>query len=1379
MKRISVFLIILWITGWNYSHGFIIKSGNQRVERFVNAQGFFQNTVKAITSDSFGYLWFATSNGLVRYDGYTFEYFYLDPDNPESLSNNNLTHLLTDSSGNLWIGSMQGTCLYFGEQERFLRFGEAGKNVSLIKEDPKKRVWIAEDLTLRIFEQADQQPDSIKKTGEIDLNNLVEGNSIVDIEFWTESVLIVATNLKIYQLTISDELLSTDLTALPFDFMARNLRKLVKIENSLWIGTNSGLYQTVPDKSRLITVNSYLNADVSNNSQGYGILSLFLDKEQALWIGTERHGFLKYEHNKNDFISFEYDPKVDNGLTSNRINCFYEDAYGVMWIGTAQGGINKLDKHQKPFQNYSHNPYDDQSISDNLITDIREAKDGRIWFSFFEKTVCRTEEKIDPSGGQRIRFERMEQQLGQLKNQRIQSIFQDNRGYWWMGTTQDVYFYDEKQDKLKKIEFVAGDSTMYTSENRVITQIDDQHILIGGLQIYLLKDPWKLLENNQPVQVNSQLNLGINNLVFDLVKDDYGSYWFAARRGIFRTVFENGKMEIRYQLSASEGADSLRLSYNNIFSIHADSNNNIWLGSFGGGLTKIQLNSTGVPEKIKEYHKKDGLPDEAVYGILEDNHGIFWLPTDMGICRFDPHTEAFDVYNVNDGILNNNFRQSAFLKTKSGILLMGGLNGLTVFDPEKIIKNPVSPDVLITQLKINNQNIDPGKEYNGKVIIDRSISSSKKLVLIPKHRNISLDIIVQHSSAPQKNQLSYILEGVNSDWVNIAEGKATATYTNLNPGTYLFRYKGKNGDGIWSEQVRELSIEVLAPWYLRWWSMVIWVVLAVFIAWKIFDYLVRLEKLKQRLKFEELDNQRVHEMDQAKLRFFTNISHEFKTPLSLIIGPLEKIAWQNRNRENEKYFSIIHNNIARLQRLIDQIISYRKAETGNLELHFSKTTLGAFMYPILEAFEENAKRMNVNFFYKVFTPDREIVIDIDKAESILLNLFSNAVKFSGLNGNVSIEAGFEEGDGSPALLNIAVTNSGKGISNDNIERVFNRFFRGADSQGNLSGTGIGLALCKSLIELMKGTISVSSIPDEKTTFKVQLPLDSSLHPETMEGLKRQRNFVMDWIPDDTEVPERPDPDPDRPTLLIIDDEPDVRSFLKEVFEKKYHVILAVDGQDGMEKLKNSQPQLVICDLMMPNLSGYKVCETIKTDEATAHIPVILLTALNNDTNKLEGLELGADDYITKPFSIRHLEVRVKNMIENKQKIFQYFAKNSFVPKDNLSFSVQDRQFLIKVEGIMEKNLSDSNFGVEELAREAGMSTSHFYRRLKQTTGQVPNVYLRNFRLQKASELLRANKDMTAMEVMYEIGIESPSYFSTSFKKLHGVSPSEFTRHIKD
>jgi DNA-binding response OmpR family regulator/nitrogen-specific signal transduction histidine kinase len=539
---------------------------------------------------------------------------------------------------------------------------------------------------------------------------------------------------------------------------------------------------------------------------------------------------------------------------------------------------------------------------------------------------------------------------------------------------------------------------------------------------------------------------------------------------------------------------------------------------------------------------------------------------------------------------------------------------------------------------------------------------------------------------------------------------------------------------------------------------------------------VKLEILKQRLIYEQLDNEKNEKINNGKFRYFTNLSHEFRTPLTLISGPLERIVLQNKDVSNTKYLTIIEKNTKRLLSLVDQLITFQEAEDGVVKLNLSQITFGGFLYPTTDAFEDYAIEKNINFFYKIGSPNDEIIIDIEKVERILFNLLSNAFKNTPERGTISIEANIVVGEQN--MIHIDVIDSGKGIPNADLENIFERFYQLGNKGGNISGGGIGLAFCKSLIELLKGTITVISDPGIETRFSVKVPFFKYNQVDSNMLNTSPRSFVKDFIP----LPSISANKKERTisisnsmehTILIVENEVDVQTFLMSFLSDNYNIIVASNGVEGLDVLKNKEPDLVISDIMMPEMDGFEFCEKIKSNPSTCQIPVLLLTALGDTKDLIKGLEFGADEYISKPFSVKHLELRIEKLISNSIKLKEHFSKNSKIPEANIEMSTRDKEFLESIIEVIEVNISDSTFGVEELANKIGFSPSQFYRKLKQLTGQVPNVYLRNYRLQRAAELLQSNEGYNVAEVMYQIGIESNSYFSTSFKKLYGVSPSEY------
>lgn len=1350
-----ILLIIFLCTTLVSIYPFKIEEGRHRVTVFSNSDGFDQNTITTICTDQNNVLWFGTTNGLIKYDGYDFENYYAS--SKESFQSNSVNKLYNDGNGCIWISTSDGLSIYNSNEEYFSIINEEKSTCYFSKYDDK--MVVAHNNKVSLY--AD---DSLLSDHTIYTANAVEINCAIA---YAEHSLLLSNSQDIYYFDLKTK--QSHLLSLPSSLKNRYILSMKMDGQFLWIGSTKGLFRCVLDNHKIVTVNSYKNDKQSLSEGPFCIQCLSLDHYGNLWIGTAKDGVYKYDQANDVFYHYACSEKP-NCISSVRINDIVEDEYGIIWCGTAQGGLNKIDPTEKPFYTYAHSAYDKMSLPGNLINNIFQGTDGHVYFSFYNAPLCRTTSPIGDAVTNTLKFEEVFALPKDIIDKDVIKITQDNTGLWWWSTHTELYIYnnEKKESQVLKIHSADG-SPIDISQVRVVKQIDNETILLGGDKLILLKNPWAAIGNNEPVVACSNyIVLGQKRIAQCIEKDALGVYWLGTQEGIetFRLVDD----EISINNRINDETDVNDACACHIFSILKDVHNNMWVGTFGKGLINIKLDGDGLVQHIKKYDRNNGLSDEMVYGIVEQNDSTIWLSTDMGISKMNTKKGTINVYNINDGLANNNFRRDACLQTSSGMILMGGLNGLTLFDPDKIVCNQPHPKVYLTSLKVNNKVIQPEKNS----ILEQSITQTQNLVLDYSKRNISLEIIAQQYATPKKNQLEYKLDGIDDDWIRVKNGKVLANYTNLPAGNFSFHYRAANGDDIWTKNDRMLKITVLAPWHKRWWSITLSAILTIAILFFIINYYLKNEKLEHSLKLERVDKQRIHELNQAKLRFFTNVSHEFKTPLSLIMAPLEKIIEQSKNEENKKYISIIQGNIDRLQRLIDNLINFRKNESGKINTHYSKTTLEDFTYPLLEAFEESMTAKNIDFTYQVNTPGEYIVIDEEKTELILFNLLSNAIKFTREDGAISLSTSFEKIKGKE-YITFTVTDNGIGIPSKNLERIFDRFYRIEDIKNQSKGFGIGLAFSKSLVDSMNGFLEVESQPNVATSFKVILPFTNE--PSTI--VKKRGLHAIHNLPKTEEFEnETRAINSDLNTLLVIDDEPDFRHFLTHAFEEKYNIICAKDGETGLEKLNTNKVDLVICDVMMPGISGFEVCKKIKATPETEHIPVILLTALTTHENELKGIDLGAEYYLKKPFSIKQLEVRVAKLIENRTKLKEHYSSNSYLPDDSISMTGKERLFLKTVNDIIERKMSNSSFGVEELAREAGCSTSHFYRRLKLLTGQIPNAYLRNYRLQKASELLSADKTINAAEVMYHIGIESPSYFSTSFKKVYGMSPSEYKNKAK-
>jgi len=1385
----SEYILLFFFLVYSLFNSLLLNA--QKFERFSNKEGFNQNTIKTISQDRYGFLWFGTPNGLIKYDGYEFETFTTQTNTEGRISSNAITDLHNDSNGILWIGTNVGINVYVPWLEKFLEVPLVSKlSINQISSDPNGTIWFSGENKLFTCTIKDINKGLFK----VSKNLLAKGDKVSQINqfsFIDSNSIILATSNGIKKVIIRNTKAGTGKTIENLinyeNFAHKNITSIKKTKNILWIGTNNDINKTTIDNNRIHVIRHYDIRKNKTDSLHNEINPIFEDNNGDIWIGTVEYGLLKYLEEDDKFISYTYNPKNDLGLSSNHINSIYQDNYNVLWIGTAQGGLNKLDISQKEFINYSKNPYIKQSITDNLITSILEDSKGKLWISTYSKNIYRSISPINNKTANAIKFEDLSKQLI-LKgvDSRVRHIYEDSQGYIWLGTDSHVLIYSPLKDKFKKIDFFNKGKIIPKQLYRSIFQIDDKNLLLMGNEILVIQNPWNTIENskNPQIEIKSKSNTNSKTIYNTIIKDKHQQLWFGSNNGLYYGVFNGEKIIIKNHISdEKKNDDNLKISYSNVFSLHEDYEGNIWVGTFGGGLNKISLNNTGKPIKIDYFRNNDILPDDAIYGILQKENNALWISTDMGIVKYSLKTNTVDVFDVRDGLAQNNFRQGAYFHGKSGFFYFGGLNGLTIFKPENIKLNTTPPKIIITSFLINNKDIKIGDKIDDKVVLEKSISETNEISISQDKQTIAFELVVEHTSVPSKNKLAYKLEGFNDSWIENQSGKAIITYTNLSAGDYIFKVKAANSDGLWSPNIRNLKITILPPWHQTWWSYVLFFLLFTLIGIGVFIYFIQHEKLKQRLIYEKLDKERLDTINQGKFRYFTNISHEFRTPLTLISGPLEHIISNNRDNENTKYLSIIQKNTKRLLSLVDQLITFRKAEQGFIDLHLSKKTLGEFIYPTTEAFESYAIEKNINFFFKINSPNEKIIIDVEKVERILFNLLSNAFKNTPVNGSISIEANITNNSGTK-MIQIDVIDNGKGIPAKDLGNIFERFYQLGNNENTVSGGGIGLAFCKSLINLLEGNISVKSEPFKETRFTVFIPSSNIEDYNSLDVTSTKKSVIKDWVPLSTEYKNETlnaisNNEQKAHHLLIVEDEEDVQNFLTSTLSKKYNITIANNGIDGLKKVKSNEPTLIVSDVMMPEMDGFSFCNKIKSNPDTCHIPVLLLTALGTNEDTIKGLEFGADEYISKPFSLKLLELRIKKLIENNIRLKEHFTKSSSIPREGIELSSRDEAFIKNIIVVMDENISNSNFGVGELSEKMNLSTSQFYRRLKQLTGQIPNVYLRNYRLQKAAELLKRNDGTNVTEVMYQIGIESNSYFSTSFKKLHGISPSEYLKkHIR-
>ncbi|HSH20556.1 MAG TPA: hybrid sensor histidine kinase/response regulator transcription factor, partial [Draconibacterium sp.] len=753
-----------------------------------------------------------------------------------------------------------------------------------------------------------------------------------------------------------------------------------------------------------------------------------------------------------------------------------------------------------------------------------------------------------------------------------------------------------------------------------------------------------------------------------------------------------------------------------------------------------------------------------------------WLSTNKGLSRFRPNDGTFQNYTVNDGLQSNEFNTGAYFRSKTGELFFGGINGLNYFYPENIKNNKNLPNVVLTKIKLGDKSIT---QKTHPEILNKSVELTDRIVLSHKDDIVSFEFAALEFSAPEKNEYAYMLENLSDKWIN-TDGIRTATFTHLPPGEYIFRVKASNNDGVWNENGLVVTIVVKPPWRNTWLAYIVFALGIVLLIVLIRRYEMNRIRLKNQLKIEKVSADSLRELDQLKSQFFANISHEFRTPLTLILGQLESVMSSDIDTKEKARLLVANRNSRRLLTLINQLLDLSKLEAGNMELNASQYNIVSFLKSLFYSFESMAATKKIELSFKSESENIPLFFDLDKMEKVFYNLVSNAIKYTNENGKVSV--GIKNIDS--LYVEISVKDNGTGIPAKYLPNIFDRFYQVDDSSTrNYEGSGIGLALVKELVQLHKGIVTVKSTEGKGTVFYVRLPL-SEPENEYKEGQTSAVNndVLSDYFADNEVIEEeeinagnsKPIKD-NRDIVLIVEDNKDVRAYIREQLEKDYQVLEAENGEVGMVEALESIPDLIVTDLMMPKVNGFQFCNAVRGNEKTSHIPIVMLTAKAAFDDKIEGLEIGVDDYITKPFSAKELTVRIRNLINQRRLLRERFKQATIIKPSEVTTMSVDQVFLEKIIKNIEANFENQDFTPESLANEVNMSVSQLNRKLNALVNQPAGQLMRSLRLQRAADLLKQRAG-TVAEICYQLDFNDPAYFSRAFKKQFGCSPSDYIKN---
>jgi ligand-binding sensor domain-containing protein/signal transduction histidine kinase/CheY-like chemotaxis protein/AraC-like DNA-binding protein len=1314
--------------------------------------GLSSNSVLSITQDATGFLWFGTRMGVNRYDGSRFKTYLFNEKDSTSLFNNNVISLFTDSKKNLWVGSSNGLCRYNEQQDAFERINLTGTrnlNINSITEDRNGMIWVGtSDGLFSVTYQKTVSFKQYKVTGA----GSIAGNNVRSVyqdhhgHLWVGTTSGLSRMIDkngtysfqtfLHQPSATGSLSADYITAIAED-----------AQQNLWIGTqNNGLNLFVPASNSFIRYSKTSNG--TNGLVNNNIRILLTGRDRKLWIGTQE-GLSVLDPVSRNISSYQNDAGNKKSLSQNSIYSLFEDANGSMWVGTYFGGANSTYSYTTSF-NVIQNNENSSSISNNVVSSIVEDSQHNLW--------------IGTEGGGLNYFNRSDglftvykNKLGDaasLASNLVKVVYIDRDQNIWCGTHGGgLNVLDRKQNLFKRFLYKENDVASLNSEITSVIEDDNGRIWVAsnsGLQLFQRKGT-----ELTPLSLSTISGAGSNITASSFYKDVQGNIWIGAMPGLYK-VSGNHIHELSTDIY--------------INSLQQDEQGNMWLALNYAGVAQYN-NRT---QQLTRYTNIDGLSNRNVLGLLPDNSNMLWLSTDNGLIKFNPSTNSFQTYKVSDGLAGNEFNYNSYLKDSNGEFFFGGYNGISSFIPERIETNSYIAPVVFTSLRLFN-NIIP---INGDdELLSENINSSKRVTFKYNQNVFSIEFALLNFIKSTKNKYAYKLDGFDKDWNEVSS--TSATYTNLPSGTYRFWVKGANNDGVWSKPA-SIQIKVLPPFWLTWWAYCIYVLAFAAILFLI----IRFFFLRELLKKED-------ELHQVKLNFFTNVSHEIRTHLTLIMAPVEKLL-DKKEKDGFVYQQLtqVKNNANRLLKLVSELMDFRKAETSHLNLRIERHNLIPFLQDIYSSFQETslAKHIHVSLIHD--KEDVPVYFDKEQLEKVFFNLLANAFKFTQEGGRISLMV--EQND---SKVNITVTDNGRGIAPEYLEKLFTNFFQVADHGLQNTGYGIGLALSKNIVELHKGSISVESEPtlngkEGRTVFTVTLlqgnrHFETSVSTEAIPVIKpseiESAAIAVPHLPITETTTEK------QFSILIAEDNPELRTLVKEALNDQYHVIACEDGLQGWNTAVEQIPDLIISDVMMPEMDGFEFCEKIKTDERTSHIPVILLTAKSSQNDQVSGLETGADIYITKPFSTKILELNVRNLLSAREKLRQKFSQQIIAapettatvetPADTFVNNV-DKEFLTRVLQIVDEHMDDPDFGVEKLAKKVAMSPPILYKKIKAVSNMSVNEFVKSLKLKKAAQLLQQT-DMTVYEVAYNVGYNDRKYFSREFKKQFGKTPSEYAGMTED
>ena len=1353
MSRISKAVLLLF---FSLFQGVIIRAGyvDNTIPKAAVNKSYFKNLrdkegvetalVTAITQDKYGFIWLGTYSGVFRYDGSNAVLINSVSESDDQETSSMVSALYCDNNKDiLWVGTRDG---FYSLSIRTLKINHIDlghfTDVRTLYNENDSILWVGTQYGLLKFNKDDSSYVVYNKNNR-NLSNDLTRSVYKDASgnLWVGTLDMLNVLYK-GQKRFESFNLKGNYAPKIHNNLILNITPYSEVTDSLlWVGTGTGL----------ILFNRYTkeyksyrkNNGLSNNK----IIAVLPVGNEKVWIGTD-FGLNLLDVKSGRSKVFFHDPFDNNSLTSNAIRTFFRDISGVLWIGTYRG-VNLYDENSKSFEYFPVSFNMNGHVVGSRTLDICEAEPGVFWIGTQRGVL-----KYSTKKGIIKEIEHLSDDTTGLLVSKTLSIYFDKYKRLWIATNKGLNIWDSKKNRMYSYpaRYETGPGLKSQFLNNIIEAKDGSFWIstwdAGIHRVY-----------GYPEDIDDLKIKLILNKSSTILTSSNDAVWSVINSVLYRIDLLTNKVD---------AVKNLKSILNNraVISIIYSDKGVLWMGG------KDFLAEYEPSKKQFKLHNIIPAHNYEIINLIETPDGNIWGSTETEILKYAPKKQKFEFYPIDENSYNIIIHSGGCCRTRSGELVFTGDDGFVKFDPDKIYKSNFEPEVYISELYLGGKKIHPGEKVDGEVLLKEDIPFEKEIWLNYSKNTMMLNFASTHYFRTKGNFFSYKLDGIDDEWRFTSGDKNFAVYSHLPPGRYLFKLKGTNNDGVWSDKIHTLKIMIRPPIWARWPFIVLYLIVLSILIWAIIYFYKSKQQWLLKLNKIRLEKEKNEKLALAKQRFFINISHEFRTPLSLIIGPANELARkENITGDERKLTTMIVKNANRLMRLVNQILDFRKLEVNSNRLIKMRADIIMFCNRTFEFFTSQAEKRNIKYSFTSNIAKLEMYFDKGKMEMILYNLLSNAFNFTPDNGSVSVVIHFEHENDQPKI-HIKVIDSGIGIKQEETDKIFERFYQSERGGKVGHGTGIGLTIVKEYVEMHDGTISVKSAPDKGAEFEVVIPVKTNIGTENVEEESSYEANALDENIAQNDIAENKEMFFEKHVILIVEDDSEVIDFIRLSLKNKYDFIVAHNGKDALKIVEERSVDLVISDVMMPEMNGYEFLKKIKYNPKTGHIPVILLSAKTLTDDQIMGVKSGADAYLTKPFDIKYLEAIIENQLSRRELLLEHFRMQSLLNPSEIELTSVDEKILKQVITFIETHISDPDLNIKLICNATGYTHSFLYRKIKQLTGETLNELIREIRIKRAAQLLKTGK-FTVAEVMMEVGFSNHSYFSKCFRKIYNTSPGSF------